>query len=116
MTTYQRVAGYCPMGCGQTLFLGDEDAVTCSYLECPRRTAVDELLADRETEHVVEFRPGDFIVRHPLRERLDDDLMTCELHAHIAGLAGPPVQPGRYRADGGDRGWAWEHLDVGGVQ
>ncbi len=51
-------------------------------------------------------------VRHPLRERLDDALMACKLHEHIASLAGPPVRPGRYRSrKTAAGGWGWEALD-----
>lgn len=56
------------------------------------------ILADEETEHVVIFRAEDFTVRHPLRERLDDALMQCRIHAAIAELDGPPDDVlGRYR-------------------
>ena len=105
------IEGYCPMGCGRTLFVADRGNLTCSYGRCPRRDAVVELLADSETEHVVQFDADGFTVRHPLRERLDDALMECRLHAHIAGLNGPPVRPGRYRAhDNGQGRWTWEPL------
>ena len=80
------VTGYCPMGCGRTLFLADGGYVTCSYIHCPRRGAVADLLADREISHIVQLGEDTFTVRHPLRERLDDALMTCTLHEHIAGL------------------------------
>jgi hypothetical protein len=102
------IVGYCPMGCGRTLFVGASGHITCSLIACPRPTAVDELLGDREAEHTVKFGKSTFTVRHPLRERLDDELMTCDLHEYIAGLSGPPVTPGRYRAcRHGDR-WTWE--------
>lgn len=103
------VKGTCPMGCGQTLFLGSGGYVTCSWIECPRPTAVADLLEDRETEHVVEIGPRAFTVRHPLRERLDDALMDCALHDWIAARPGPPTQPGRYRVhmltDPGNASW-----------
>lgn len=102
------VTGYCPMGCGRTLFLADGGYVTCSYIHCPRRDAVADLLGDKETAHIVEFGAEVFTVRHPLRERLDDALMTCALHEYIAGLGGPPVQPGRYRATSSGERWMWE--------
>jgi hypothetical protein len=96
--TGRAVQGYCLMGCGQTLFLGTGGYVTCGNIPCPRPTAVTDLLNDAETEHIVEFGDRTFTVRHPLRERLDDALMTCALHEWIADRDGPPVQPGRYRA------------------
>lgn len=102
------IDGYCPMGCGKTLFVGDGGYITCSFVECPRREAAAQLLEDRETEHLVTFGQVGFTVRHPLRERLDDALMSCQLHEHIAGLSGPPVQPGRYRALAEGAGeWSW---------
>jgi len=102
------VQGFCPMGCGQTLSAMDGGHITCRHIDCPHPTAVDEILADRETEHLVVFSESAFTVRHPLRERLDDALMECQLHEHIAGLSGPPTAPGRYRAlaEGPDE-WSW---------
>lgn len=107
MDDVRKISGYCPMGCGQTLFVADGGHITCSHLRCPRPTAVDDLLEDRETEHVVKFDAIKYTVRHPLRERLDDALMTCDLYEHIAGLNGPPVAPGRYRASRVNGGWVW---------
>lgn len=104
------VAGHCPMGCGRTLFLADGGHITCSWRDCPDREAADTILGDAESEHVVEFRPGTFIVRHPLRERIGDDLMRCELHRHIESLPGPPVALGRYRAVFDDDAWTWDLL------
>ena len=97
------VEGYCPMGCGRTLFLGDGGDIICSSRLCPRRSAVAEILADPETEHIVWFGEATFTVLHPLRERLTDEdaqaaIAACALHEHIKGLDGPPVTPGKYRA------------------
>lgn len=111
-TDNRAVTGYCPMGCGRTLFLADGGYVTCSYLHCPRPDAVADLLDDKETAHIAEFSESGFTLRHPLRERLDDALMKCELHEHIARLAGPPVKPGRYRALGNGRQWTWQPADA----
>jgi hypothetical protein len=100
------VAGYCPMGCGRTLFLGASGHVTCSGAHCPRPDAVDVLLGDRETEHVVELGAWGFSVQHPLRERLDGALFGCGLHAAIAEQDGPPEVPGhRYRVRAFDQPW-----------
>src|SRR5688572_9515137 len=92
------VMGYCPMGCGNTLFVGDGGYITCSYAHCKNPTAVSDLLEDQETEHIVELGEDTFTVRHPLRERLNDELMTCDLHEYIASLDGPPRRLGRYRS------------------
>jgi hypothetical protein len=97
------VTGNCPMGCGRTLFLGKGGYITCSYVHCPRPDAVADLLADRETEHLATFDADGFTIRHPLRERLDNALMTCDLHALCANMPGPPVQPGTWRVTG--PGW-----------
>lgn len=110
------VAGYCPFGCGATLFLAAGGHVTCSGADCPRSGAVTDLLADTETEHIVLFGETGFTVRHPLRERLDDALMDCDLHSDIAAMDGPPVRPGTYRARWADYDaatpgygrWTWE--------
>jgi hypothetical protein len=114
------VQGYCPMGCGRTLFLDDSGHIVCSWRGgdgCPNPTAVDVLLAERETEHVVKFDDVGFVILHPLRERLDDltagdDLWDCSLHAYVQSLPGPPVRPGRYRARSLDGAppWSWEAL------
>lgn len=92
-----RVVGNCPMGCGETLFLGTGGHVTCSRLACPRPTAVDELLAAAETEHIATIHEDGFTVEHPLRERLDGALHDCELHQELQAAGGPPAKPGRYR-------------------
>jgi hypothetical protein len=108
----RKVQGCCPLGCGETLILAAGGYVTCSRLDCPRPDAATDILADRETEHVVTFSAAGFIIRHPLRERLDDALMTCALHEWCEGLDGPPVQLGRYRATRQPgRPWRWEALD-----
>lgn len=91
------VQGFCPMGCGQTLFLGEGGYITCRKLACPRPDAVARLLEERESEHVIQFDDTGFTIMHPLRERLGE-LYRCELHLHCTSLDGPPGQVGRYRA------------------
>lgn len=105
------VQGYCPMGCGKTLMLGTGGHITCRNIPCPNPTAVDSILGWPEHEHIVTFGDTDFSILHPLRERLNHELVNCELHKFCHSLAGPPVRPGRYRARrSGDR-WTWEALD-----
>ncbi|MBM7788879.1 DUF6085 family protein [Tenggerimyces flavus] len=106
-----RVEGYCPVGCGQTLMLGAGGHVYCSYLACPEPTAVDEILHDREVEHVVTLTETDFTIRHPLRERLGDALLECHLHEHLRSLDGPPRKPGRYHAFQRGERWHWHEIE-----
>jgi hypothetical protein len=107
------VAGFCPMGCGETLILGEGRAVVCCARGCPRPFAVSEILADPEIHHVLEVDEGGWQGKHPLRERLDDQLLSCDLTgAMLDGLRSPP---GRYRvtrvaAPGGKDTWVWESL------
>jgi hypothetical protein len=101
------------MGCGTTLFLGTGGHVTCRRIDCPNPSAVDQILGDRETEHLVDFTAAGFSILHPLRERLDPDeggLLGCVLHRHITALIGPPVAAGRYRAHPDPGGWTWERV------
>ena len=98
MTILPRINGNCPMGCGATLFLAVGGYVTCSYLGCPNPTAVDDILAEKETEHIVTIHDDNFSILHPLRERLGSQLDDCALHAYMSGLSGPPARPGKYRA------------------
>jgi hypothetical protein len=72
---------------------------------CPEPNAVDLILNDPETEHVVLVGEENFTIMHPLRERLtqvkanfDPELFDCELHCWLSAQSGPPFKPGRYRA------------------
>lgn len=92
------VQGFCPMGCGETLILGDGGHVTCSWLECPNPGKADDILHDRETEHIMRCDDNGFTLQHPLRER-GEDLFQCPVHDQLARhLGGPPNdEVGDYR-------------------
>lgn len=91
------VKGYCP-ACGhQSLFVGAGGHITCSSLECPNPSAVDTILEDRETHHVVTFTEDGWTVRHPLVERVGDELLDCWATKLLQSLSGPPPMLGRYR-------------------
>lgn len=105
-----QVQGYCPMGCGQTLFLGSGGYVTCSLDKCPRPDAASDILGEPETEHIVLLEPGTFSIQHPLKERLDGDLFKCGLHSELSDASGPPSMPGRYRVYGQALAAHWERL------
>ncbi|MFJ6730019.1 DUF6085 family protein [Streptomyces sp. NPDC091281] len=100
MTGHLPVAGNCPMGCGETLQRqAAVGTLICTAAACPRPDAVAHILREREIEHIVQFDADGFTIRHPLRERLDDALMQCELHRHCARRWGPPDDgAGRFRA------------------
>jgi len=53
--SYPGVKGRCPMGCGETLFLGAGGHVTCSFIDCPDPAAVDDWL---------QSHGGLFLVKH----------------------------------------------------
>lgn len=94
----KRVAGYCPMGCGKTLFLSRGGCVACSSVQCPAPDAVNVILGDSETEHIIRFDAVGFSIQHPLRERLNGELFDCMVHRRLRGLTEMPVEePGLYR-------------------
>lgn len=103
------INGFCPMGCGETLYLEGAD-VACVSLKCPRDTAASEILADPESGHIVELGVRDLSIIHPLRERLDGQLLECELSEYLQDLGGPPQPPGRYRVAGSGETWEWAAL------
>jgi hypothetical protein len=109
-----QVAGHCPMGCGEGLILSELGEIFCAGLLCPRPAAAAEILADTESEHVVIFEEHCFTIRHPLRERLDDALLRCELHAYLASQDGPLFPAGTYRAASYTDGWTWKLLMLPG--
>lgn len=104
-----RVAGFCP-ACGAKSLCLSLGRLVCGRMDCPRPDAAAQLLADPETEHVVVLGAKEFTVRHPLIERIDDALLSCDLHRHIAALDGPPHPPGRYRVRHDSGAWQWETM------
>ncbi|HEX8321659.1 DUF6085 family protein [Longimicrobium sp.] len=68
---------FCP-ACGEeSLSVSSQYRIQCDAEECPRRSAAHEILADHEREHLVTFRAGgSYSLRHPLIERLNDE-MVC---------------------------------------
>jgi len=99
------------MGCDEGLIIGEAGRLWCGNLLCPRPDAAARILEDDEAEHLVTFTEHGFTIRHPLRERLDDELMRCLLHEWCATLApGRIPPPGRYRALITTGGWIWEKL------
>lgn len=92
----RKVRGFCPMEGGETLVLNDEDFIICSAPGCPRPDAASLILADTVTEHVVDIGANDFVVKHPLCERLDMELNLCGVHEWLANMVDAPQPLGRY--------------------
>lgn len=110
-----RVQGYCPMGCGRTLHAEEsraENRVICQGADCPEPLAAQRILDDGETEHVVQFTGGGFTILHPVRERLDNKLLTCELHLVCMDFSGPPDgRGGTFRATEKNGAWVLKRTE-----
>ena len=92
------VQGECPMGCGSRLHLNTGTGmILCVNKDCPRATAVSDLLRDPPIDHKVEVDVFGFGIKHPLHERIADKLFECDLQTWLADLDGPPVSGGTYR-------------------
>lgn len=76
------IAPRCPV-CGCELRVYGTGQLVCTLLECPRPTAAAELLSEGETEHILVLEPGSYSLKHPIRERLDDALLTCWVGQHV---------------------------------
>jgi hypothetical protein len=107
------VKGYCPM-CGRASLVVPEEGgdVVCMHTGCPAPDAVSKLLDDRETEHLVQVTFRGWTVRHPLKERIGDALMTCRLGAYLTNVS-QPEDLGTFRArletEDPDV-WSWEKI------
>lgn len=105
-----RVKGYCPSCGNETLFLGEGGYVTCSLIGCENPTAASDILFDgKETCHLATFTDDAWSIKHPLIERIDNALLSCDLFTEMGGRSGPPVKPGTYRVTpDGEGGWNFE--------
>lgn len=120
-----KLCGHCPV-CGEselvTQDLSTPDGlvayVWCDNKFCARQNAVNEILSDPETEHIVTLTDDGWSMKHPLRERLDDELLDCLVARKIRQafeLGGPVPEPGTYRVvpSTNDREpWEWEKYGV----
>lgn len=118
----RRVQGNCPWGCGETLFLSGHGVIECVRPECVAPVASTAILWERETEHVVTFGSDGYQAKHPLRERVGDALLGCDIGEGVqqmlrtAGEEGKRPN-GRFRimkSPVGPGGWAWQSMEVKG--
>lgn len=97
---YVPVVGYCP-ACGKTeLELRKYDGmILCTGHPCPNPGAAFEVLQDPEIHHIVRFDSDSetFNVKHPLRERVDSELLDCDIHDEVL----------RWAVDGGSTNGTW---------
>lgn len=114
------------MGCGETLAYVPRSEgpgyVTCVAPSCPNHHAAHKILADSETEHIVQLDDDGVSVQHPLRERLDGDLFVCGLFTWLGRQPVAPYPLGRYRVrsaavdaysqSAGASPWEFERIDV----
>lgn len=117
MASIPEVRGHCPMGCGETLFLGSGGYVTCGYLSCPNPSAVTVLLQDREMAHIVNLGPLSFTVQHPLAERLEGALYRCAFFGRakdelddVRRVSGGTPTPGLYRVSDLAARLVWQRI------
>jgi len=67
----RKIVGVCPMGCGETLFLGDGGHITCSYVGCPDPTAAGGLLTQAASAQRTEEAVTSASERFKLEAELD---------------------------------------------
>jgi hypothetical protein len=112
------IDGYCPLGCGQTLRAEETklvNRVICWAATCPDPLAAQKILQDPMTEHIVRFSfsGSGFTVKHPLRERLDDALLYCELAQICGAMPEPPGGvAGSYLVRLEEENWTFERIDA----
>jgi len=104
------VVGYCPNGCGETLYLADGGQIMCSTNKCPDPLAVSKLLIGDQKDHIVTLSDSGFTVQHPLRERVDGKLHECNLYRDLSNAGQPDLPNGRYAVTKTKRGWTFNAL------
>lgn len=84
------VDGFCPMcGCRSlgvevSVARGPTSIVRCFHPDCPAPEGLSKILMDSEIHHVVRFdEAGYFNAKHPLRERIGNQLLDCTIHDEV---------------------------------
>lgn len=106
-----RVRGFCPICAYPDPIVSEEGFLVCASGRCPKPEVVGKVLLDEEICHRVlildeQARDGDdyrWVVKHPLRERVEDELFRCEISGVPIWdivenrMASLPLEPGEYR-------------------
>ena len=67
----RKIVGVCPLGCGETLFLGDGGHITCSYVGCPDPTGAGSLLSEAASAQRTQEAVASAADRFKLEAELD---------------------------------------------
>jgi hypothetical protein len=94
-----KIKGYCPMGCGETLWAALDAGVVCLNRHCPDPRVVAKVLADPEVGHVARIDASGWTLMHPLHERLGEqpEMFTCGISKWLRAHAEMPADRGTYR-------------------
>ena len=89
---------YCP-ACGKAMLVLRGRKLVCEHQGCPRPDAAAKVLSDPEIHHIVKFDGygNYFAAKHPLRERIDGELLDCAIHDEVT----------RWRDDGNPTDGTW---------
>lgn len=127
--TLIRVAGYCP-ACGRKDLVvesldpeSERPGVHCNSGICPDFLAATKVLQDPEIHHIVRFDEGGYFnAKHPLRERIDGELLDCKIFGVVMDWLGVPALSRKREVAGTiwrvkaasehnlDANWVWEEL------
>lgn len=114
---------FCP-ACGDDNLRRKQDGrLVCTHPRCPDIDAAHKVLSDSEIHHIVRFdEDGYYNAKHPLRERIGDELLTCAIGDEVMRWMGTPTQARkgevadttwRVRAAGEhnlDRDYMWDQI------
>lgn len=113
------IQGFCP-ACGQDKLHIERyvGTVHCLNSECSDTGAAHKILAEHEIEHTLVVHPdtptsgsGTWTLKHPLRERINDELMSCTVDKLVRQTFAfnYPPEAGTYRvAKGADGKYTME--------
>lgn len=108
-----RINGYCPACAAPELVMDYATAqLRCDSPGCPQPDAAHVILQDTQVDHVVTFTADGFTLRHPVRERVNDDLLRCEVHRWIFEHD-PGLTPGRYKVVADNTGLPVDYEKLG---
>ncbi|QGF20328.1 hypothetical protein SEA_SIXAMA_178 [Gordonia phage Sixama] len=106
-----KVKGVCPE-CGErSLVVTPTHDLVCQNNDCVDRYCLTKLLSFATPHHIVKLTTRDYVIQHPLRERKEQQLFTCQLDTYIRSQVAPPAAPGLYHAiEVPDGSWTWEKI------